>query len=195
MFFSGGKDSYLAMRRLAKQKVRDIVLITTYDSGNDVVAHQDVGIEKVKKQAEILGMVLMGVPLGFGGYVRGVKCLVEQLRDHGIDVKRLVFGDLHLRHIRQWRERMFAGLAELCFPLWGVEYDTLMDELEDEGVLVRISAVERVKGVKVGDVFDRQFVKALPDGVDKFGERGEFHTLVCLWEEASSAQRLWKLTV
>lgn len=183
MFFSGGKDSYLAMRRLIREGVRDIFLVTTYESATGLVAHQGVGIEDVKRQAKILGMVLIGVPLRFGGYVRGVARTVERLRDHGIEVRRLVFGDLHLRHIREWRERMLGQLCELYFPLWGVEYNVLLDELKEEEVVVRVSAAERVRGVKIGDFFNREFVEALPREVDKFGERGEFHTLVCLWEQ------------
>ena len=36
--------------------------------------------------------------------------------------------------------------------------------------------------VRVGDRFDRAMMVHLPDRIDPFGENGEFHTLVKVWE-------------
>ena len=66
--------------------------------------------------------------------------------------------------------------------------DTLIADLEASGVMCEISAVTEaaVGGVAVGERFDRAMMARLPDGIDPFGENGEFHTLVRVWEEDQS---------
>lgn len=186
LFWSGGKDSYLALRRLKREAMRPVLLLTTYDGATGMVAHQEVGIETVVRQAKWMRLPLLGVPVVYGEYVQSVRDGLERVRDHGVDVVRVAFGDLHLRHIREWREGQLGGLgAELVYPVWDVEYERLMDELEGEGVVVRVSAVDVGKVgecVRVGDLFGRELVARLPDGVDRFGENGEFHTMVEVWE-------------
>ena len=51
----------------------------------------------------------------------------------------LVFGDLHLEHIREWREKEFANNYLLEYPLWQITYETLLDDLEESGVSVTLS--------------------------------------------------------
>ena len=68
-------------------------------------------------------------------------------------------------------------VASLHFPLWGAPYEVLMDDLEAHGV------------VQVGQRFDRAMMTALPERIDRFGERGEFHTLVKVWAAGGGASR------
>ena len=120
LFWSGGKDSYLSLRALEREAARPIVLLTTFDSATRTVAHHEIGIESVIRQAEHLGIPLLGVPLHpahpYADRVREAVALVPA-------IARFVFGDLHLDHIRQWRETEFEKLIEergatLHFPLW-----------------------------------------------------------------------------
>lgn len=183
-FWSGGKDSFLTIR---SNSDRDIVLLTTYDAAASRVAMQDVAIQDVIRQAKTLGFPLLGVPVG-DDYVRNIGAALKKLRDAGLEIQRLVFGDLHLAHIRKWRETELTRLGvELHFPLWKVPYVKLMKWLKESGVVIRVSAVDRdnhlLRGIKVGDIFDDDFVRSLPDQVDNFGENGEFHTLVEVWNK------------
>ncbi len=65
-----------------------------------------------------------------------------------------------------------------------------MDDLEASSVLCEVSAVtEEASGVvQVGQRFDREMMTRLPERIDRFGECGEFHTLVMVWasDEAMS---------
>lgn len=199
LFWSGGKDSFCALRSLQSRRVRDVVLLTTYNAHSGTVAHQEVAIRDVERQAKYIDIPLLGVPVAYGEYLQCVKKGLNRLKDHGVELCRLVFGDLHLRHIRGWRDRNFGTLGmELYYPLWDVDYGLLLHELEDADVVVRISAVDKdangTKGIKVGDLFHREFVKQLPQEVDAFGENGEFHTLVHVWERPGTQQRrAWEL--
>ena len=108
LFWSGGKDSLLAWRALVREGARPVVLLTTFDSASRIVAHQEVGVRQIVRQAEHLGLPLLGVPLHPGHpYVDRIREAVSLVPAIG----RFVFGDLHLRHIREWRDTAFRDLA------------------------------------------------------------------------------------
>lgn len=189
VFWSGGKDSFCALRALRRESIRDPVLLTTYNGDTGIVAHQEVSIADVKRQAICLNLPLIGVPIAYGEYVPCLQKALDKLEDNGVHVMRLVFGDLHLAHIKRWRDAHLGSLgAKLHYPLWNADYNFLLRELEEANVAVRISAIDKdikgMKQVKVGDRFNSTFVKRLPPDVDAFGENGEFHTLVHVWEPA-----------
>ncbi len=181
LFWSGGKDSFLAYRALKRETDADIVLLTTFDARSRIIAHQEFPIDDVVKQAEHLGLPLIGVPLHPG--VDYLDHVIPAL-DLVPDCTQLCFGDLRLEHIRKWRENAFAGQArtaqlKLSFPLWKTGYDELLADLEASGASVVVSAVSpQLSGIVVGDRFDRALIERLPDGVDPFGENGEFHTRI-----------------
>ncbi|MEM6956918.1 MAG: DUF5522 domain-containing protein [Myxococcota bacterium] len=183
LFWSGGKDSYLALRAMAKKGTAGIVLLTTFSLPTRIVAHQEIAIGAVVDQAEALRLPLIGVPLP------PESPYVERLTQ-GLDllpnIASLAFGDLHLESIRGWRESAMADVvkargAELAFPLWRVGYDQLLDDWEASGAVAEVCAVpepERIAPCGLGARFDRAFVERLPDSVDAFGENGEFHSYV-----------------
>lgn len=192
LFWSGGKDSFLAYRALKTSAVQaPVILITTFDAATRQVAHQEVPIRAIVRQAEYLALPLIGVPLHPGlDYVARVAAGLALAPA----IKRLVFGDLHLGHVRDWRERAFAPLVaryrtSLHFPLWRASYDGLIADLEASGVSCEISAVEPAAAgvIRPGQRFDRALMARLPEGVDRFGENGEFHTLIKPWVRAPGA--------
>lgn len=185
VFWSGGKDSFLALRRMQAKNTRDILLLTTYDVATQQVAHQNVKISDISRQAVAMKMPLLGVPVGGADYLSVIGTALQKLRNEGIQISRLAFGDLHLEHVRQWRDTQFSSLdVDLHYPLWNVKYDDLLEELESSQVPITISAVDDAAesaGVRIGDRFDKDFVNKLPKSIDRFGENGEFHTLVRVW--------------
>lgn len=182
LFWSGGKDSYLAYNALVKNDERAVMLLTSFDAGSGVIAHQDIHIDVVVRQAEHLAVPLIGVPLS----------PAREYIDHLLPALQLVdncdaiaFGDLHLEHIRDWRTKTFAGHEQtrnlqLLFPIWHVPYETLLEELKQSGARYLVSAVTKPGlGINIGDCYDEKLVSRLPEGVDLMGEEGEFHTQVC----------------
>lgn len=185
LFWSGGKDSFLAYRALLREGARPVVLLTTFDAASRTIAHQELRVELVIRQAEHLRVPLMGVPLHPGlAYEARIAEAVTSIPA----IARFVFGDLHLEHIREWRSGAFRELAETCgaslhFPIWQVPYEVLMADLEASGIVCEVSAVtDAALGALVpGQRFDREAMSRLPDAVDRFGENGEFHTLAKVW--------------
>ena len=181
LFWSGGKDSFLAYRALARETSTNITLLTTFDARSRVIAHQEFPIDVVAAQAEHLDLPIIGVPLHAGGdYIDHVATALHLVPE----CTHLCFGDLHLEHIREWREGAFAAhprtaSLELSFPLWNVGYDLLLADLNASGADCIVSAVASdIEGVAIGDHFDASLMARLPDHIDPFGENGEFHTRV-----------------
>jgi diphthamide synthase (EF-2-diphthine--ammonia ligase) len=96
-------------------------------------------------------------------------------------VSHVVFGDLFLRDVRDYREAQLAefGLTG-SFPLWGKDTAALAREMVEAGMSATITCVDprRLDGSFAGRQFDGALLDDLPDGVDPCGENGEFHTVV-----------------
>lgn len=183
LFWSGGKDSYLTLRALERGKYQNIVLLTTFDARSRIIAHQEFPIDIVVEQGTYLGLPLIGVPLHTGAdYVEQIAAAVELVPS----CERLCFGDLHLTHIREWREQAFANHQrmagmELAFPLWNADYDEMLADLIASSAISIISAVAPdLPQIAIGDVFGAALLARLPEHVDPFGENGEFHTRIVL---------------
>ncbi len=137
LFWSGGKDSFLALRNRANElcSTENIVLLTTFDAVTRVVAHQEVPLSCIVKQAKHLDLDLIGIPLHPGiEYSKQIAAGLDVIK--GVP-HSLVFGDLHLMHIRQWRDEHLSSIRihvneklegneseelvlELLYPLWNV---------------------------------------------------------------------------
>jgi ATP-binding cassette subfamily B (MDR/TAP) protein 1 len=201
LFFSGGKDSYLALRRHQRALAgtgRGLVLLTSF-SGDGVVGHQQIHFRWVAAQAAALGVDLLGVPLDGSRdeYAVSIAAALAALRDeHAVVTQRLVFGDLHVASIRAWREQYLLPATGLAaeFPVWHAPYAALEAELAADGAEVYVCAQgdnlpDGARAlVRVGARFGAALCEALraewggddsgTPAVDAFGECGEFHSFV-----------------
>mmetsp|Transcript_35266 Transcript_35266/g.33493 ORF Transcript_35266/g.33493 Transcript_35266/m.33493 type:complete len:752 (-) Transcript_35266:65-2320(-) len=215
MFWSGGKDSYLSLLLLEQLHIRNnsnrkIVLLTTFEgsSPDGEIAHQGLYCKDIMNQAKLLGLDLCLVPLETGASNMSYKDIVTNAlevlkRELSSDLKvssinfRLVFGDLHLQDIKDWRVSTFPD-NECIFPAFGMDYKILQNvlfnavnnidsttELRAEVDSISISAWsgsftdETTTNLFCkGEKFDPTFIKSLPHNIDPMGESGEFHTHV-----------------
>ena len=186
LFWSGGKDSFLALNKLLQESERAVVLMTAYDGLSESISQGEVRLEQIKSQAVKMGASLVLVPLyASHTYEARIQLAIARLLSK-TNIKRVVFGDLHLEHIRSWREENFSTYlqshgAEMYFPLWKLDYESLILELEKTGAKSYLSAIscEKMKLMSApGDEFNRSLMEKLPGSVDGFGENGEFHTYV-----------------
>ena len=197
LFWSGGKDSYLAARALKREhgSARQLLLLTTFDATNRTVAHQEVPIKAIVRQASTLGVPLLGVPLWpHIPYEERVGEALRLIGTGGVRVQRVCNGDLHLESVRAWRdERLGTTLAAIGAtshaPLFHVPYGALLDDLAASGTPCTVCALGdeqcwsgKPPCVAIGERFDAALAQRLGDaGVDCFGENGEFHTLAEVW--------------
>lgn len=181
LFWSGGKDSYLALTRARHQGMDTPTLVNLYDQGTGLVRFHAVRHELIAAQAFALGLRLHLHPVPPDGYEATFRAALDQLgkSDHA----GVVFGDIHLADVRAWFETRVrtAGLDHVE-PLWGESPAALLDEFVTSGAEAIVTGVEtaRLPVAWLGRPVDETLATDLarhPD-VDPCGERGEYHTFV-----------------
>lgn len=186
LFWSGGKDAYLALHFYREENPEaTLKLLTTYDETDGIVPHQNIPLEDIKKQAAHLKLELVTVPLPpdcpNDTYLERLAETFENI-DESID--HLIFGDWYLQDIRTWREKVFGNMGYDClFPIWEKSIHDLLPVLLFKPIKIEISAVkeEFQSLIRVGETFDQSLItqlQHLPEDIDPMGEKGEFHTRV-----------------
>ena len=182
LFWSGGKDSFLALCYWRRAGMPAPLLVTTYDDESKMVPFQQIPIQHIYTQSVHLELPLLTIPVSYPASNREyIETLRQNFASAPFQITEAVFGDLHLQDIRDWREQQFLDMGiETHFPIWGKPPGELMDVLEQQPAEIRIRSVseEYEDVIKPNDLFDRDFVQSLPDYIDPFGEKGEFHTEV-----------------
>ena len=184
-FLEWGKGFIFSIDGTGNRKKRDVVLLTTYDGRSGQVAHQEVQIDDVREQARTLELNLLMIPLYPGTNYLDRLELGLRLQQARRPIHRVAFGDLHLEHVRSWREtHLGPALQQLGlqahFPLWQRAYEELKRDFFSSGANAVISAVasDHLASTHVGQDFTPDWLDQLPVNVDQFGENGEYHTLV-----------------
>jgi uncharacterized protein (TIGR00290 family) len=184
MSWSSGKDSAFALHRARTVWDLDVtrLLVSLNDDAQRVSMHA-VRRSLLELQAERLGLPLHIVSLPAACpndvYERAMGDAVDIARAEGVE--QLVFGDLFLADIREYRERNLAGSGITArFPLWEQPTDQLARDMIDAGVRAILTCVDpaQLPAEFVGREFDAALLADLPGDVDACGERGEFHTFV-----------------
>lgn len=184
MSWSSGKDSAFALAEVMRAGELEVVgLLTTLNAEFDRVAMHAVRRTLLQRQADALKLPLIAIdlpwPCSNEEYETRMKAAVTRAVSEG--VTHMVFGDLFLADIREYRERQLAGTGLTpMFPLWLRDTRTLAYEMVDSGLRAHLTCVDprHLDRSFAGRVFDRSLIADLPPTVDPCGERGEFHSFV-----------------
>jgi uncharacterized protein (TIGR00290 family) len=182
--WSGGKDSAFALYKILLSGEYEVVSLHTLINADT----RRVGLHGVHEQVLDLQAAAIGIPLeklyletsdnpnafeevSRKFYTRCVRTSIEAV----------VFGDIFLEDLRQYRESLLAGsgLAAI-FPLWQIDTRILLDDFINSGFHTWLCAADAryFAPADMGRELDPDFIATLPAQVDPCGERGEFHTLV-----------------
>ena len=184
MSWSSGKDSCFALDCVRREQSVDVRgLLVTVNADADRVAMHAVRRTLLETQAERLGLPLHVVeipsPCPDAVYERRMEEAMAAARAGGVE--QMVFGDLFLQDVREYRERNLAptGIVPV-FPLWDRPTDLLARDMLAGGVRAVLTCVDpKVLPAEFsGRPYDEALLADLPSGVDPCGERGEFHTFV-----------------
>ena len=184
MSWSSGKDSAFALAEVMRAGELEVVgLLTTLNAEFDRVAMHAVRRTLLAQQAAALNLPLIAIdlpwPCSNEEYESRMQAAVTRAVSEG--VTHIVFGDLFLADIREYRERQLAGTGLTpVFPLWLRDTRTLAGEMVDSGLRAHLTCVDprHLDRSFAGRVFDRSLLAELPPAVDPCGERGEFHSFV-----------------
>ncbi len=183
--WSSGKDSAWALHVAREQGEFEITrLLTTVNSGYSRVAMHAVREELLDCQAETAGLPLVKVPIppqcSNEIYEQAMAKAMQQAQQEG--VRHVLFGDLFLEDVRQYREEKLALVSmQAVFPLWGLDTRALAREMVASGLRARLTCVDpkQLDPSFAGRAFDEKLLADLPPEVDPCGEHGEFHSFCC----------------
>jgi len=180
--WSSGKDSAWALHTLrCRGEFEVVALLTTVNQTHARVAMHAVRESLLRMQARAVDLPLITVPIPSPCpnevYEHAMSVAMERARDAG--VTHVAFGDLFLEDIRRYREERLA----LCnmtpvFPIWQRDTYALAAEMLAAGLRAIVTCVDpkRLAPEFSGRVWNEEFVRDLPPGVDPCGENGEFHS-------------------
>jgi len=179
--WSSGKDSAWALHVVRSQGVEVAALLTTFNHTADRVAMHAVRRKLVEAQAEAAGLPLRAIELPWPCSNEQYEALMgEACRTAVADgFDSIIFGDLFLRDVRQYRERHLAGTGlEPLFPLWEIPTPDLARQMIAGGLRARITCLDKkaLDPAFAGREFDLALLADLPAHIDPCGENGEFHT-------------------
>ncbi len=180
VWFSGGKDSMLAIDRATRAGYRDLRLVTFYDAGSERVRFHGVPIEVMRAQGDALGLPMRCYPTTPATFEDVfLAALAEQRRSGASGV---IFGNIHLADVRAWyEERVRAAGLEHIEPLWGEPPRALVREVISRGYQAVLTCTETARAERawLGQTITSRLVDEFERaGIDPCGERGEYHTLV-----------------
>ncbi|MCX7966942.1 MAG: diphthine--ammonia ligase [Armatimonadetes bacterium] len=184
MAWSGGKDSAMALAKASTDENLQVVgLLTTISLPYDRVTMHGVRRSLVQKQAERIGLPLKIVWLppkpSNEVYDNIMNEAMLKLKAQGVE--GVVFGDIHLSDVRNYREARLAEIGmKAVFPLWNESTEKLVKNFIAEGYAAIVTCVDSKVLPKefCGRWLDEDFFSSLPEGVDPCGERGEYHSFV-----------------
>ena len=184
--WSGGKDSSLALQYLRVGGEHEVVaLLTSVTRGYDRVSIHGVRRSLLEAQAAALGLPLIEVWLepksSDVAYQRAFLDALEVLAAEHPAVKHIAFGDLYLRDVRDYRDRLLAGTNfRALYPLWERPTRALAEAFIADGFEATLVCVDetQIDARFAGRRYDRTLLADLPESADPCGENGEFHTFV-----------------
>ena len=184
--WSGGKDSALALHALRAGSEHDVVaLLTSVTREYERVSIHGVRRALLEAQAEALGLPLIEVALepksSDAAYQRAFLDALAELAKRHPSVRGIAFGDLYLRDVRDYRDRLLAETAfRGLYPLWGRPTRALAESFVDAGFRATLVCVDETQldAGFAGRAYDRALLDTLPASADPCGENGEFHTFV-----------------
>jgi uncharacterized protein (TIGR00290 family) len=182
--WSSGKDSAWALHLARQACDYDIVgaLTTVTDTFGRVSIH-GVREELLKAQLEAAGLpaTIVRIPYPCSNEIYEARMAAAMQDAIAAGVTHVIFGDLFLRDIRDYREAKLKPIGVTpVFPVWELPTGALARDMIAGGVEAYLATVDlkKLPASFAGRRFDSRLLADLPAGVDPCGENGEFHTFV-----------------
>lgn len=179
--WSGGKDSSYALHKVLQEDIYDIkYLLSTINENFKRLSMHGVREELIEAQAESIGIPLLKVYVyeaNNGEYEQQMSVILLNAKAEVIE--HVIFGDIFLEDLRQYREQKMSAINMHCvFPIWQTNTKWMVNDFIAKGFKTCICCINDgyLDETWCGRIIDEDFIKQLPDTVDPCGENGEFHS-------------------
>lgn len=184
VFWSGGKDSGLALHEILKTDnygISSLITIVTEE-------YQRINIHGVRqilleRQSDSLGYPIEKLFIPKKASMEEYESIMRNslIKYAKSGISSVVYGDIFLEDIRRYREDQLSKFGMVgIFPIWKRDTLELANTFIETGFKAIITCIDSNildKGF-VGRLYDKQFLFDLPFGVDPCGENGEFHSFL-----------------
>ena len=182
--WSSGKDSALALYELNQNpQYKVAALLTTVTEDYQRISMHGVREILLDMQTKSLGLPVEKIYITKSAtnedFEANMKKTLARYQRQG--VSRVVFGDIFLEDLRQYREQNLATVGmKAIFPLWEKNTTELSRRFISLGFKAVITCIDSraLDRRFVGRYYDEDFLSELPPAVDPCGENGEFHSFV-----------------
>ncbi|GAC1599445.1 MAG: diphthine--ammonia ligase [Chitinophagaceae bacterium] len=179
--WSGGKDSCYALHKIQEEGMYDVkYLLSTINGNYKRLSMHGVREELIEAQADSIGIPLLKAYVYEASNAEYEKQMKERLlQAKAENIKHVIFGDIFLEDLRQYREQKMAALDMHCvFPIWKTNTQWMVKDFIKKGFKTIVCCINDgyLDEYWCGRTIDERFVNELPPAVDACGENGEFHS-------------------
>lgn len=179
--WSGGKDSSYALHKILQEGIYDVkYLLSTFNGNYKRLSMHGIREELIETQAQSIGIPLLKAYVYEASnveYEKQMKDILLQTKSENIN--HVIFGDIFLEDLRQYREQKMAALEMQCvFPIWKTDTKWMLHDFISKGFKTITCCINDgyLNENWCGKIIDEKFINELPPNVDACGENGEFHT-------------------
>ncbi len=178
--YSGGKDGALAIYRAIQKGMQPVMLITTYNTGENRSWFHGIPENILKQISDSLGIPVKLVRTTGSEYAADFEKALKEARQAGAEC--CVFGDIDQQAHFDWCSARCAaaGLSAL-FPLWQESREKMVKEFIGAGFssVITIIDTKQLDPRFLGRTLSLKTAEEIRQaGADICGENGEYHTFV-----------------
>jgi uncharacterized protein (TIGR00290 family) len=179
--WSGGKDSAYALHKVLHEGVYHIkYLLSTFNGATLQLSMHGVKQDLIQAQADSIGLPLLKVYVyeaSNAEYEMQMNETLQKVKAEGVET--VLYGDIFLEDLRQYREGKMAELEMKCvFPVWKIDTAWLVNDFVAKGFKSYTCCINDryLDETWAGRLIDESFISELPSTVDPCGEHGEYHS-------------------
>ena len=171
MFYTGGKNSILALYRMIEKGYEPLELLVMLEEGKEANWFNKVNEDLISKASFSLNVNICLVETSIEDYNELFEEQLMYLKDQGAEA--CVFGDIdNIEHKNWCIERCKKAGIEGIFPLWNEERESLTEEFLKAGFKAVINKVEN-------EFLGEEFLgKELTNELLKKIKKEKYHTFV-----------------
>lgn len=183
LFWSGGKNSALALHLLRNSAFEVVGLVTILDRETNRVRHHGIPDVLVVEQAKLLKLPLQRMFVSNQNSQEEIASQISALLKIFAkkNINNVAFGDASSMEDREYLEKICSDSGTIAhFPLWGKSADELNSLFFETNHKALVTAVlkEKLSAEFLAFEYTPDYVNKLPEGINRAGENNEFHTFV-----------------